>query len=153
MVGFSMRTLQLALGAAVLSAAGLVSAQTGNAAAPAAAPAAPVAAPADAPKPAAGKKHHHKHHHGHKHAHRHHHDGKPASREAAAARAEAQKGRLADGKTMTEYERNAFARCQVFKTDIDRRACADRVKQGAASGSVQDGGILRESTIEVPVAR
>ena len=152
MAGFSMRTLQLALGAAVLSAAGLVSAQTGNAVAPAAAPAA-----LDMTMPAIkkdGHRHHghkHRHHHGHKHGH--HHDGKPATREAAAARAEAQKGTLGDGQGATQYERNAFARCQVFKTDIDRQACADRVKQGSASGSVKDGGILRESTIEVPVAR
>ena len=149
MVNFSMRTLQLALGAAVLSAAGLVSAQTGNAVAPAAAPSAPAAAPADAPKPATMKKRHHKHHHGHHHRH----DEQPATREAAAARAEARKGTLGDGQGTSQYERNAFARCQVFKTDIDRQACADRVKQGSASGSVKDGGILRESTIEVPVAR
>lgn len=150
MVGFSMRTLQLALGAVVLTAAGYAGAQSTGAVAPAAAP---VAAPADAPKPAMGEKHHHKHHHGHKHGRDHHHGGDPAAREAAAARAEAQKGRLGDGQGATQYERNAFARCQVFKTDIDRQACADRVKQGAASGSVKDGGILRESTIEVPVAR
>ena len=75
----------------------------------------------------------------------------PATREAAAARAEAQRGRLGDGQGPTQYERNAFARCQVFKTDIDRHACAERVKQGAVSGSVESGGILRESTVQVPV--
>lgn len=148
MAFFAMRTLQLALGVAVLTAAGFASAQSTGAVAPAAA----TAAPADAPKPAMGKRHHKHHHHAHKHGHDHRHDGN-ATREAEAARAEARKGTLGDGQGATQYERNAFARCQVFKTDIDRQACADRVKQGAVSGSVKDGGILRESTIEVPVTR
>ena len=140
MVHSAMRTLQLALGAVVLTAAGFASAQTSVATTDAA---------QDAAKPAAAavKKHGHKHHHHHRH------DGKPASREAAAARAEAQRGRLDDGKGPNQYERNAFARCAVFKTDIDRHACAERVKQGAVSGSVQDGGILRESTVQVPVSQ
>ena len=139
MVHSAMRTLQLAVGAVVLTAAGFASAQ---------APAAPEAAQ-DAAKPAAAAV---KKHGGHKQHHRHH-DGKPASREAAAARAEAQRGRLDNGQGANQYERNAFARCEVFKTDIDRQACVGRVKSGAASGSVQDGGILREGTIQVPVSR
>ena len=139
MVHSAMRTLQLAVGAVVLTAAGFASAL---------APAAPEAAQ-DAAKPAAAAV---KKHGGHKHHHRHH-EGKPASREAAAARAEAQRGRLDNGQGANQYERNAFARCEVFKTDIDRQACVGRVKSGAASGSVQDGGILREGTIQVPVSR
>ena len=127
MTYFAKRTLQLALGAVALTVAGFASAQ---------APAA--AAVQDAAKPAAVKRHHR-------------HNGDPAAREAAAARAEAQRGRLGDGQGPTQYERNAFARCEVFKTDIDRQACAARVKQGAASGSVESGGILRESTVQVPV--
>ena len=137
MVHSAMRILQLALGAAVLTAAGFANAQT---------PAAPEAAQ-DAAKPAAAamKKQAHKHHRHHRH------DANPAAREVAAAKAEAQRGRLDDGKGPDQYERNAFARCAVFKTDIDRQACAERVKQGAVSGSVKEGGILRESTVEVPV--
>ena len=135
MTYFAKRTLQLALGAVALTVAGFASAQ---------APAEPVVQ--DAAKPAVVK-HHHKHHRHHRH------DGNPATREAAAARAEAQRGRLGDGQGPTQYERNAFARCEVFKTDIDRHACAERVKQGAVSGSVESGGILRESTVQVPVNR
>lgn len=142
MVHSAMRTLQLALGAVVLTAAGFASAQ---------APAVATDAAQDATKPAAAvvKKHGHKH----RHHHHHHHDGKPASREAAAARAEAQRGRLDNGQGANQYERNAFARCEVFKTDIDRQACVGRVKSGSATGSVQDGGILREGTIQVPVGQ
>ena len=133
MTYFAKRTLQLALGAVALTVAGFASAQ---------APAAAVVQ--DAAKPAAVKHHHKQQRH-------HRHNGDPAAREAAAARAEAQRGRLGDGQGPTQYERNAFARCEVFKTDIDRQACAARVKQGAASGSVESGGILRESTVQVPV--
>ena len=131
---FAMRTLQLTLGAVALTVAGFASAQAADTA----------ATVQDAAKPAMVKRHHKHHRH-------HRHDGDPATREAAAARAEAQRGRLGDGQGPTQYERNAFARCQVFKTDIDRHACAERVKQGAVSGSVESGGILRESTVQVPV--
>ena len=134
MTYFAKRTLQLALGAVALSVAGFASAQVADTA----------ATVQDAAKPAAVKRHHKQQRH-------HKHNGDPAAREAAAARAEAQRGRLGDGQGPTQYERNAFARCEVFKTDIDRQACAARVKQGAASGSVESGGILRESTVQVPV--
>ena len=58
------------------------------------------------------------------------------------------KGQLGDGQGINQYERNAIARCQVFKTEVDQLACVARVKDGAVSGSVKDGGILREVTVE-----
>ena len=131
MAYFGIRTLQMALGAAALTVAGFASAQQAT----------------DAPAPAKPvmTKHHHHHHKNHNRS------ADPAAREAAAAREEARRGRLGDGQSANQYERNAFARCQVFKTDVDRHACAERVKQGAVSGSVEGGGILRESTVQVPV--
>lgn len=135
MAFFKVRTLQVALGAAVLSLAGLVSAQVEQAKP---APAATM----EAAKPAV-KKHHH-----HRKGQRPMHERNSSSRETAAANAEAKKGKLDDGQGPNQYERNAFARCEVFKTEIDRMACAERVKNGAVSGSVKDGGILREVTVE-----
>ena len=139
MTFFKVRTLQVALGAAVLSLAGLASAQMDQAK-----PATDSAAAAmQAPKPAMKKHNHHKGHHKHHHKH-----GDNSSREAAAANAEMKKGQLADGQGVNQYERNAVARCQVFKTDVDRIACVERVRAGAVSGSVKEGGILREVTVE-----
>lgn len=151
MANFGIRTIQLTLGAISLAVAGMVGAQTTQ------------ADPAmDAAKPAAKSADMKSHKKMHKEMHKgmpkemhkqHRRDANPAMREAAAAKAEAQRGKLDDGQGVNQYERNAYARCQVFKTDIDRRACADRVKQGAISGTVQEGGILRESVIEVPVGQ
>ena len=139
MTFFKVRTLQVALGAAVLSLAGLASAQMEQAK-----PATDSAAAAmQAPKPAMKKHDHHKGHHKH-----HHKNGDNSSREAAAANAEMKKGQLADGQSVNQYERNAVARCQVFKTDVDRIACVERVRAGAVSGSVKEGGILREVIVE-----
>lgn len=136
MAFFKVRTLQLALGAVALSMAGLVSAQVDQAK-----PAAEAAA-MDAARPAM-KKHHH-HHKGQRGMER----DNSSAREAAAAKAEAQRGRLDDGQGLSQYQRNAYARCSVFKTEVDQQACMARVKDGAVSGSVQDGGILREVTVE-----
>lgn len=51
-----------------------------------------------------------------------------------------------------EFERNALRRCEIFKTDLDRQACVERVRQPQISGSVQGGGVLREytQTYQVP---
>ena len=49
----------------------------------------------------------------------------------------------------TDYERNAFARCEVFKVPEDRAACVKRLQQ-MPQGSVEGGGLLREYTYEVP---
>ena len=48
-----------------------------------------------------------------------------------------------------DYQRNASARCDIFKTPEDRSACAKRLQQ-APQGSVQGGGVLREYSYEVP---
>ena len=138
MAFFKVQTLQLALGAAVLSLAGMACAQVDTAK-----PAAEAAA-MDAAKPAM-KKHHHRHHHKGQRPMR---ESNSSSREAMAASAEAKKGKLDDGQGISQYERNAYARCGVFKTEIDQQACMARVKDGAVSGSVKDGGILREITVE-----
>lgn len=53
---------------------------------------------------------------------------------------------------MTQFEKNALKRCDVFKTDIERNACAARVRAPVASGSVAGGGVMREHVITVPVA-
>lgn len=134
MAFFKVRTLQLALGAVALSMAGLASAQVD--------PAAETAA-MDAARPAMKKHHHH-----HRKGQRGMDGGNSSAREAAAAKAEAQRGRLDDGQGLSQYQRNAYARCSVFKTEVDQQACMARVKDGAVSGSVKDGGILREVTVE-----
>lgn len=71
-------------------------------------------------------------------------EGSSSAREAAAAR----QGQLTD--PGSSFRENATARCAVFKTEEDRRACVGRVAQGQDSGSVQGGGILREYTYTVP---
>ena len=53
------------------------------------------------------------------------------------------------GATMTDYQRNAFARCDVFKTPEDRKACMERLRQ-TPQGSVQEGGLLWEYSYQVP---
>lgn len=153
------RPVQLGLGALALSMASWASAQTvAPAEAPAAAPAnAAEVAPA---KPHAGKHHHKgKDHHKGKH-HRHHgnkaqhHDYKdPAAREAAAARDEARRGRLGNNAPEDQFQRNALARCDVFKVELDRQACAERVRGGQVSGSVEGGGTITEYTQQVTVPR
>jgi hypothetical protein len=112
MAFFKVQTLQLALGAAVLSLAGMASAQV-DAAKPAA-----EAAAMDAAKPAM-KKHH-----------RHHHKGQRPMREKQfvfsrgdGGQCRSQEGKLDDGQGLSQYERNAYARCGVFKTEIDQQAC------------------------------
>jgi hypothetical protein len=69
-------------------------------------------------------------------------------REAAAARGEAKRGNLTD--TPDRYRQNALARCNVLP-QADREDCARRVDgNGTVSGSVEDGGIYRESRRIVP---
>ena len=53
------------------------------------------------------------------------------------------------GHTATDYERNAVARCEVFKNSEDTQACIQRVRQ-SPQGSVEGGGLLREYSYEVP---
>jgi hypothetical protein len=64
-------------------------------------------------------------------------------KEAAAAAGEAKKGNLTD--TPDRYRQNALARCNVLP-QADRDACARRVEgDGTTSGSVEGGGIYRET--------
>lgn len=130
---FGSRALQTTVAALAMSLAGLALAQTTEA------PAAPVSPSTVDAKPAA-KPHHARKPVQHKHA------ATPQAREEAAARQAAKQGQLGDGQSASQYERNALARCQVFKTDEDRNSCAQRVRNGQVSGSVQGGGILMEST-------
>lgn len=70
-------------------------------------------------------------------------------REAGAAAQAARTGQLTSGDAGA-YERNALARCEVFKTDEDRSDCEARVRSGATvSGSVEGGGLLREAVTPV----
>jgi hypothetical protein len=67
-------------------------------------------------------------------------------REAAAARAEARRGRLANGADdPIRYLENALRRCEPLPPD-DRADCEYRVRGGGTTrGSVEEGGIYRET--------
>lgn len=72
-------------------------------------------------------------------------------REARNAQADKQRGRLdADGQR--QLQANAMQRCEPFKDGEERAACEARVMgYGNASGSVADGGVLREvETVVMP---
>lgn len=71
-------------------------------------------------------------------------------REAGAAAQAARNGQLTSPGDST-YERNATARCEVFKNEQDRSDCQKRVRSNPVSGSVEGGGVLREATTIVPV--
>lgn len=152
------RSLRISVCTAAMLAAGWVQAQT---------PAQPEH-PAPVPAAQAPQPHHpgHAHpHHGkksehHKHHSKHHksNSGKyatPGQHEAAAVGQERRKGvgpANPDAQRMNDFERNAFRRCEIFKTNEDRMACVERVRQPKVSGSVSGGGVLREytQTIQVP---
>jgi hypothetical protein len=69
-------------------------------------------------------------------------------REAAAARDETRRGRLAD--RGANYGKNAAQRCDALP-DTDRKDCLMRAQgQGKASGSVDAGGIYRETVTRTP---
>ena len=77
-------------------------------------------------------------------------------KEAGAARDEARKGQLSDGDG--KLRQNAKQRCDALSGD-EARDCLARMKgKGTTSGSVQGGGILRETvtrethTVETPVS-
>ena len=70
-------------------------------------------------------------------------DRRTCLQEAGAARDAARKGRLDNGHD--DYAKHARARCDALQGD-DARDCLSRVRgQGFVSGSVRDGGILRET--------
>lgn len=69
-------------------------------------------------------------------------------KEASAARAEARRNRLDTGSA--HLQENAGARCAALTGD-DRTDCDKRMSgEGSVSGSVKDGGELRELTTVVP---
>ncbi len=152
-------SLRLSLCAAAICALGAVNAQTVppgsqyvSPATPNAEPSAPNARPAEGQKP----RHMQRHHKPNKDGQRGHpgQRGKyatPQEHEAAAARAEARAGRMPESEGMDQYQRNALARCDVFREPQDRRSCVERVGSGQVTGSVKDGGVLREFSEEVPV--
>lgn len=145
-------SFRLTLGAFAVMGASLAFAQ-----AQPAAPEAPVAPPPpvvqEAQHPHVGKK-------VHKHPSKQHHKGSkyatPQQHEAAAVAGERRRGvgpaNPRGGDQLDEYQRNALKRCDVFKTDDDRRACVERVRQPQISGSVEGGGWIREytQTVQVP---
>jgi len=81
----------------------------------------------------------------------------PQQHEAAAVAGEHRRGmgpENSPGAQMSDLERNALRRCEIFKTNDDRMACVERVRQPQISGSVEGGGVIREytQTIQVPAA-
>lgn len=72
--------------------------------------------------------------------------------EALAAREAVREGELDDGNS--PYRRNALLRCRSLPA-ADQPACEARVRgSGSVSGSVEEGGILRELVVrEAPPAR
>jgi len=69
-------------------------------------------------------------------------------REAGAARDEARRGRLAD--RGASYSKNAAQRCDALP-DAERKDCLLRAQgQGKVSGSVDGGGIVRETVTRTP---
>ncbi|WP_313083478.1 hypothetical protein [Pulveribacter sp.] len=76
----------------------------------------------------------------------------PCLREAGAAAQAARNGQLTSPGDST-YQQNAMARCEVFKTQEGKADCQARMRNRAASGSVEGGGVLREATTLVPASR
>lgn len=70
-------------------------------------------------------------------------------KEAAAARVEAKRGRLADNNSQAQYEKNALMRCNALPAE-ERDACRRRMHgEGSMGGSVEGGGIYRELSVPV----
>lgn len=68
-------------------------------------------------------------------------------REAAAAYAQARKGKLsAPGDGPEQWAANTLRRCQAQPQE-DREVCERRVREGQVSGSVQGGGQLTTLTV------
>ena len=67
-------------------------------------------------------------------------------KEAAAAYAEARRGGLTAG----DFQRNALARCDA-QPESEREACRALARgEGASSGSVEQGGVIRERRTVTP---
>ena len=77
-------------------------------------------------------------------------DGATCLKEANAALAEDRKGKLAGPNV--PYQKNATLRCQGLPA-ADKADCERRMRgEGAVSGSVEAGGILRELVVQAPIA-
>ena len=72
-------------------------------------------------------------------------DSATCQREARNALAEASRGGLSGA---SDAPRNSVQRCDVFSGD-ERSACEARVR-GSVQGSVEGGGILRETVTPIP---
>ncbi len=111
-------------------------------------------APEPPPPAAAHAQPHHPAKQMHKHGSKHKGSSKyasPKKHEAAAVAAERRHG--ADhGEGMDQYQRNALKRCDVFKSEDDRRACVARVRHPQVKGSVEGGGVLRTYSETSPAA-
>jgi hypothetical protein len=78
-----------------------------------------------------------------------HQDRTTCLKEAGAARDEARRGALA-GKADGSFAANATARCNA-QPAADREACVQRVLgAGSTSGSVEGGGVIRQTETKVP---
>lgn len=74
-------------------------------------------------------------------------------REVGAAAQAARAGQLTSADAAT-YQRNATARCAVFKDAQDHADCEKRMGPSATvSGSVDGGGLLREETTTYTVTK
>ena len=81
-----------------------------------------------------------------------HQDRATCLKEAAAAQAEARRGRLGNGRDPAEYQRNALARCDL-QPAAERDACRAMVRgEGTTRGSVEQGGVVRELVTREPAA-
>jgi len=78
-----------------------------------------------------------------------HQDRATCLREAGAALQEARKRRLNGDGNQDTYAQNALIRCNALPEN-DRDACQRRIKgEGTTSGSVGEGGVLRELMVPV----
>lgn len=78
-----------------------------------------------------------------------HEDRQACLREIGAARQEAQRGRLADGGNEETYRRNALRRCDRLPAQ-DQADCRARIESGSTTGTVPQGGVLREHREVIP---
>ena len=78
-----------------------------------------------------------------------HQDRATCLKEAGAAYQEARRGVLGSGSGSANLTQNATARCEA-QPPADREACVQRIMgAGSAEGSVEGGGILRQTETKV----
>lgn len=70
-------------------------------------------------------------------------------REAGAAREEANRQRLSDG-TTDQHQQNMLDRCNRLPADSRQDCITQMTSPTQVRGSVQGGGVLRETVIQVP---